>query len=151
MTSRVFARWTFCYVFPATLIFSVLSLIAMPFVSRETALGINAGVHAAIKPFFLLSWGGVLWFGFGLIIKTAIEKRHSRRLCEVAYRTLYMFIAKAPVERSRTRRGVALQEALKWELTRHCSKYPIEEGRQNIRWYRRYLRDLTEMSRTHNE
>lgn len=148
MTSRVLARWTFCYMFPATLIFSALCMIAIPFVSGETAIGIGAGFRSAIRPFLYLAFGGMIWFGCGPIVRTAVEKRRSRRFCETAYETLYGAMAADPIGMLKTKQLAILQEALKRELTRHCSKYPEEVRRHNIQRYQCYLSKLIEIIRT---
>lgn len=143
----------FRYLFLLTIILAALCVATIPlipFVSPETTTRISTVLRAVIKPVFLLALTGVLWFGLVPTIRESVERKHSRRLCEIAYTTLYRAMAENPIEMSKTKRGADLQENLKRELSLHCFRYPKEQDRVDIQGYQRYRRELLEMSRAHN-
>ena len=144
----------FRYLFLLTIILAALCAAAIPltpFVSPETATRISTVLRAVIKPVFLLALTGVLWFGLVPTIREYVERKRSRRLCRNAYTALQKVVAPDPTKMSKTQRGAYLQETLKRELTRHCFHYPEEQDRVDVQWYKRYRKELMEMSRAHND
>ena len=130
------------YVLLAWLIGSILTMMAVPFLSFNSQVGVAEGFRSMLRPLFLFSILLLGWLCIGDNVIDFWRIRRSRNECRKAYRLLYRHFNEYPLEGFETSTCQHLQQNLQSELKRHCSQYPFERHHKTVKWYMKYSRQI---------
>ena len=136
------------YFLLAWLIVGLVGIMAIPFMSPESAIGLAGAfrsMHKFLVPTMLLTLGVYcIWK-----TRTDSEVRRSREVCKEAYGTLYRHFSEHAVCGESEERCRQLQDTLEAELNRHCWFHEEEFKHPEISGYRRYLQKIREAPRVY--
>ena len=129
------------YLLLAWLIISMVGIMAIPFLSYESRMGLVETFRSMQRFFF---WGFLaLLGGYALWnAKPRSEAHRSRDVCRDAYEALYRYFETHALEGADTEACQPLQNTLEAELSRHCWFFQKEFAHTDIRKYRRYLQRI---------
>lgn len=126
------------YVLLAWLIGSITTIMAIPFLSFRSQVGVAEGFRSMLRPLLLFSLLFAGWLCIGDNIIDFWRIRRSRNECRKAYRALYRYFTAHSLEGFEAVECQRLQRNLFAEIHRHCSQYPFERHHETVRGYLRY-------------
>ena len=136
------------YFLLAWLVVSIVGIMAVPFLSPESLVGLKEAFRSMQRFFFVgflaLLAGYALWNE-----KPRSEARHSRDVCKGAYEVLYRHFEAHALEGANTEACRQRQDTLEAELNRHCWFFPKEFGHPHIKRYRKYLQRIRDAKSVH--